>query len=133
MHVDGSVEGVIHTEFDISVGTHGKISGLVKAQQIAVSGVVEGKIACERVDVLAGGKLLGNVICNEMMIEVGGKFIGESREMTEGGLIVGFPELDAFTQQPEKPSEPNKTFELAEEVATENAEESKQESKKEKN
>lgn len=98
LHVDGEVEGVVHTEFDISIGEQGIISGLVKANQIAISGTVEGKISCERVDVLDGGRLLGNVICNAMMIEAGGKFIGESREMTDGDLVIGFPELDAFAK-----------------------------------
>jgi len=38
--------------------------------------------------------MLGEVVCGEMMIESGGKFIGESREMTDGGLIVSFPESE---------------------------------------
>ena len=55
---------------------------------------MEGKVACESIDILSTGKLLGEVICGELMIEAGGKFIGESRELTEGGLIVSFPEAE---------------------------------------
>lgn len=51
-------------------------------------------MACESIDILSTGKLLGEVICGELMIEAGGKFIGESRELTEGGLIVSFPEAE---------------------------------------
>jgi len=102
LHVDGIIEGVVHTEFDISVGSRGKVSGLVKANNIAVSGCVEGKVACKRVDILNGGKLLGNVICNEMMIESGGRFIGESREMSDDGVVVNFPELEAFSNANEQ-------------------------------
>lgn len=85
------MEGVVETEQGVSVGKTGTISGLVKATTIIVSGVLEGKVVCEKIDILATGKVLGEVVCSEMMIEAGGKFIGESRELTEGGLIVSFP------------------------------------------
>lgn len=76
----------------MSIGDKGIVTGLVKAKTIVVSGTLEGKVACESIDILSTGKLLGEVICGEMMIESGGKFIGESRELTEGGLIVSFPD-----------------------------------------
>lgn len=91
LHIDGLVEGVVETEQGVSVGKMGAINGLVKATTIIVSGVLEGKVVCEKIDILATGKVLGEVVCSEMMIEAGGKFIGESRELTEGGLIVSFP------------------------------------------
>ncbi len=76
----------------MSIGDKGIVTGLVKAKTIVVSGTLEGKVACESIDILSSGKMLGEVVCGEMMIESGGKFIGESRELTEGGLIVSFPE-----------------------------------------
>lgn len=78
----------------MSIGNNGVVKGLVKAKTIYVSGTLEGKVACEAIDILSTGKMLGEVICGEMMIESGGKFIGESRELTEGGLIVSFPEAE---------------------------------------
>lgn len=92
LHIDGRIEGVIETEYDISIGSSGSVSGLVKAQNIVVSGLLEGKVACQSIEVLSSGKLMGEVISGEMKIESGGRFIGESRELTEGGLIVSFPE-----------------------------------------
>ena len=92
MHIDGQIEGVVETDYDVSIGDEGIVTGLIKAKTIVVSGTLEGKVACESIDILATGKLLGEVVCGEMMIESGGKFIGESRELTEGGLIVSFPE-----------------------------------------
>ncbi len=94
LHIDGRIDGIVETEYDISIGDTGVVTGLIKAKTIVVSGVVEGKVACEKIDILSTGKLLGEVICGEMMIEAGGKFIGESRELTEGGLIVSFPETE---------------------------------------
>lgn len=78
------------------------VSGLVKAKNIVVSGTLEGKVACETIDILATGKLLGEVVCGQMMIESGGKFIGESRELTEGGLIVSFPEETQTTLEDQR-------------------------------
>ena len=92
MHIDGTLDGIIETDNDISIGRLGRIKGIVKAKIIIVSGTFEGKISCEKIEILATGKCLGEVICGEMLIEAGGKFIGESRELTEGGMIVSFSE-----------------------------------------
>lgn len=94
MHIDGRIDGIVETEHDVSIGDKGVLKGLIKAKNVVVSGVLEGKVACETIDILSTGKLLGEVICGELMIEAGGKFIGESRELTEGGLIVSFPEAE---------------------------------------
>ena len=94
LHIDGRVDGIVETEYDVSIGDKGILKGLIKAKNVVVSGVLEGKVACESIDILSTGKLLGEVICGELMIEAGGKFIGESRELTEGGLIVSFPEAE---------------------------------------
>ncbi|KUJ71818.1 polymer-forming cytoskeletal protein [Thiomicrospira sp. WB1] len=97
LHIDGEIDGILETEHEISIGDQGTVSGLVRAKNIVVSGVLEGKVVCESIDILSTGKLMGEVVCGEMMIEAGGKFIGESRELTEGGLIVSFPEAEEKT------------------------------------
>ncbi len=92
MHIDGRIDGVIDSQYDLSIGTQGEVKGYVKARTIVLSGVLEGKVACERIDILSTGKLIGELVSGEMSVEAGGKFIGESRELTEGGLIVSLPE-----------------------------------------
>lgn len=94
LHVDGQIDGIIETDHDISIGIEGKVKGLIKAKMIVVSGVLEGKIACESIEVLKHGRLFGEVLSGEILIESGGKFIGESRELTEGGMVVSFSEDD---------------------------------------
>lgn len=76
----------------MSIGVQGEVKGYIKARNIVLSGVLEGRVACERIDILASGKLIGELISGEMTIEAGGKFIGESRELTEGGMIVSLPD-----------------------------------------
>lgn len=83
LHVDGRVEGVIDTSFDVSVGFSGQVSGLVKARFIALSGTLEGKVACEKIDILESGKLIGELISGELTVETGGKFIAQTHEMNE--------------------------------------------------
>ena len=95
LHVDGRVEGIIDTQFDVSIGISGQVSGLVKARAIALSGTLEGKVACEKIDILQSGKLIGELISGELTVETGGKFIGQSHEMTEGGMVVSLPETFA--------------------------------------
>ena len=99
LHIDGNVEGVIESEFDVSIGVTGHASGWIKARRIVLSGVLDGKIACEKIDILAKGKLIGELICSDFTVETGGKFIGQSHEMTEGGMVVSLPESFAQLEQ----------------------------------
>ena len=95
LHIDGRVDGIIDSEYGVSIGVNGHVNGLVKAKSIVLSGVLDGKIACEKIDVLSTGKLIGELVCSEVTIETGGKFIGQSHEMTEGGMVVSLPETFA--------------------------------------
>ncbi|HIE39977.1 MAG TPA: polymer-forming cytoskeletal protein [Thiomicrorhabdus sp.] len=92
LHVDGRVDGVIESDHDLSIGQEGCVTGLVKAKKIVLSGVFEGKMICESIEVLSTGKLIGELVCNEFVVETGGKFIGQSHEMTEGGMVVSLPD-----------------------------------------
>lgn len=95
MHIDGLVEGIIETDFDVSIGRTGKVSGLVKARSIVVSGLLEGRIACDSLEIVAQGKVLGQIVCSQLTVEPDGKFIGERHEMSEDGLLIGFTEITA--------------------------------------
>lgn len=99
LHIDGRVEGVIESEFDVSIGVSGHVTGLIKARSIVLSGTLDGKIACDKIDILSTGKLIGELICTDFTVETGGKFIGQSHEMTEGGMIVSLPETFAQLEQ----------------------------------
>lgn len=92
MHVDGQIDGVIDSAYNVSIGVSGEMVGLLKAKSVVVSGVLEGTISCERMEILATGRVLGELLCSDVSIESGGRFIGESRELTEGGMVVGLPE-----------------------------------------
>lgn len=99
---------MIDSDFDVSIGVTGQVCGLIKARSIVLSGVVDGKVACEKIDIVRTGKLIGELISGELTVETGGKFIGQSHEMTEGGMVVSLPETFAQLnhnkkQKPEQP------------------------------
>ena len=101
--VDGAFEGVIESAFDLAVGEHGHVKGLVKANHIVVTGILEGKVVCDHLEILSSGKFIGELVAGDMSIERGAKFIGRSHEVTESGMIVAFDEEEKRTiiQRPE--------------------------------
>lgn len=79
LHVDGEVNGQIHSKSIVTIGKGGKISGEITANRLIVNGLFEGDANCDGVEVLAGGKFLGKVISKELMIEAKAQFEGESK------------------------------------------------------
>lgn len=63
---------------DISIGREGTFEGNIKAARIVVSGYMNGKIDCDRLEIVSNGKVFGEVTSRELIIEPGGQFIGES-------------------------------------------------------
>jgi len=101
--VDGTFEGVFESEHDLAIGAHGKIKGLIKANHIVVTGVVEGKVVCDHLEILSSGKFIGELVAGDMSIEKGAKFIGRSHEVTDSGAVITFDEKEKRTiiQHPE--------------------------------
>lgn len=76
LHIDGKFEGVILEADLISIGKTGEVIGDVKANNLIVSGLLDGKIDCNQVQILPDGKVIGNMKYNELTIEENGKFEG---------------------------------------------------------
>ncbi|GAB6033810.1 hypothetical protein JCM17795_00120 [Galenea microaerophila] len=100
---EGEFEGVIESDYDLAVASKGLVKGLIKSKHIVVSGVLEGKVICDHLEVLNGGKFIGEIVAENISIEKGGKFIGQSHEMTETGTAIAFNEAEkrAVTEAPE--------------------------------
>jgi len=77
--VDGRVEGDIQSTGDVSIGESGFFEGEIKAAGIVVSGHMQGKIDCQRLEIVATGHVHGELITDDLIIESGGRFIGESK------------------------------------------------------
>ena len=76
-HVDGSIQGLISAEDDISIGKNGLLKGRVKGKSIFVSGSLKGEVTCEHLFIEPGGEVHANVCCANMKIDQGGLFVGE--------------------------------------------------------
>ncbi|MBN2963896.1 polymer-forming cytoskeletal protein [Sulfurospirillum sp. T05] len=95
LHVDGELEGNIHSSSVVVVGKKGRVKGELKAEKLVVNGEFEGSADCSYVEVLAGGRFIGNVLSKELMIESKAYFQGQSNIRIE--------ERPALTQKNETP------------------------------
>ena len=76
VHIDGKFEGVILEADIISIGKTGEVIGDIKANNLIVSGLFDGKIDCNEVHILATGKVIGEIKYNDLIIDGDGKFEG---------------------------------------------------------
>ena len=79
LHVDGDINGLVHSDSIVVVGKNGIIKGELKADKVIVNGIFEGELEANSLEILSGGLVSGNIIIKEISIENGGKFIGNSK------------------------------------------------------
>lgn len=77
LHLDGRFDGVIRA-VHFSIGNTGAFSGDVYATHVTISGRMEGKIACDVLEMLNGCHVSAEVQCQDLVIEKGAKFVGTS-------------------------------------------------------
>ncbi|MDT8449735.1 MAG: polymer-forming cytoskeletal protein [Wenzhouxiangellaceae bacterium] len=90
MHVDGRVDGDVDSEAGVVIGADGHLEGRIKARNVVVSGRVQGSVAAERLEIIAGGVVEGDVHTVDLVIEPGGRFNGSS-EILESSERSGMP------------------------------------------
>ena len=83
LHIDGLFDGRIASLDTISVGKRGELRGYIQAQEIHVSGKIDGEICCTELIIENGGEVKGIVYCDELVIARKGCFIGERRLKSE--------------------------------------------------
>jgi cytoskeletal protein CcmA (bactofilin family) len=78
LHVDGSVEGLIHLEErKLVVGPSAKISADVIAREVVIYGHVKGNLrARDRIEIKKDGSVIGDLTTARIMIEDGAYFKG---------------------------------------------------------
>ena len=92
MHLDGRFDGLIRA-VHFSIGHSGIFSGDVYATHITISGRMEGKIACDVLELLHGCHVSAEVQCQDLVIEKGAKFIGTSHGSSGSTLMAEQPHL----------------------------------------
>ena len=76
VHIDGKFEGVILEADEISIGKTGEVIGDIKANHLVVSGLFDGKIDCNVIQILSTGRVIGDIAYHDLVIEEYGKFEG---------------------------------------------------------
>ncbi|TKX33098.1 bactofilin family protein [Campylobacter aviculae] len=79
LHVDGELNGVIHSESIVVIGKNGNLKGELKADKIVVNGYFEGELEANSLEILTGGMVNGDINIKELAIENGGRFNGVSK------------------------------------------------------
>lgn len=93
------MEGVIDSSADVSIGQSGSFDGTLRARHILVTGYAHGKIDCERLEIVPGGKVFGEILSEEFVIEPGGQFVGESH--IKGNQPAPIRDREPFLEAPE--------------------------------
>ncbi len=93
LHIDGEIEGSIHSGNVVIIGTPGLVRGEVYAERLLVSGEVVGNCDCQNIEILAGGKIVGDIVSSNLIIESQGFFEGTSKiKVKEQPLAVNTPD-----------------------------------------
>ena len=79
MHVDGTIEGSINSDGEVSIGEQGSVEGEIKAQRVMISGHFSGDIEAERLEIVSSGEVVGTVTVDQLVVESGARFNGTSK------------------------------------------------------
>lgn len=72
LSVEGTIEGNITTEQQMSVGKNGRIKAEIKAHNVRIEGEVMGSIDADgKVEILTGGSFSGNLSSKKLVIQEG--------------------------------------------------------------
>lgn len=78
LHIDGEIEGNIHSDNSIIIGAKGQVDGEIVAKKIVINGIFKGSAESEVIDILPRGNVKGKLVYAELTIEKGAAFEGET-------------------------------------------------------
>lgn len=102
IHIDGDIEGSIKVDNIVVIGKSGVVNGDIEAQKIISSGIINGTIKCDELEIMepsivkesvnarkvqVRGKLEGDVVCDGLIIEPKG--IADGRFQAKSIIVSG--------------------------------------------
>lgn len=84
MTIEGLIEGDLLCDESVKIEHSGTVKGDIRAQQVVINGVVEGRIYASAITILTQGKMVGDIFADELSIEKGGVFTGMSNPLQPG-------------------------------------------------
>ncbi|OPG52836.1 bactofilin family protein [Helicobacter pylori] len=89
LHIDGKLEGVVHSKSTVVIGQTGSVVGEIFANKLVVSGKFTGTVEAEVVEIMPLGRLDGKISSQELVVERKGILIGETRPKNlQGGALL---------------------------------------------
>lgn len=91
IQINGEVEGEIHADGDVILGSSASVNGPISAMNVLIGGEVRGPVsAAQEVEILETGKVFGDIVAKKLTIHTGAIFVGKST----------MPEEEITTLQP---------------------------------
>ena len=78
LHIDGEIEGIIHSDNLITIGPKGQVRGEIMAKSLVINGTFSGAAESHTVEILSKGNVKGKLTYSELIIEKGAAFDGET-------------------------------------------------------
>jgi cytoskeletal protein CcmA (bactofilin family) len=95
--IDGRFEGKIRSGSELILGDDADVNAEIEVGRLTVNGKLKGSVhATERVELLAGARVLGDIATPVLRIEEGAHFEGSCQMGKESSNLVELP----FTRQP---------------------------------
>lgn len=89
LHIDGELEGVVHSKSVVVIGQTGSVVGEIFANKLVVNGKFTGTVEAEVVEIMPLGRLDGEISSQELVVERKGILIGETRPKNlQGGALL---------------------------------------------
>ncbi|BCD45945.1 bactofilin family protein [Helicobacter suis] len=83
LHIDGELEGIVHSESTVVIGKNGVVMGDIFAARLVVSGKFNGNAQADVIEIMPLGYVDGKIVSSELIIERKGILAGESRPRNE--------------------------------------------------
>ncbi|WP_445945968.1 polymer-forming cytoskeletal protein [Shewanella sp.] len=90
--IAGQLQGVLRSTSHVKVELSGVIEGDIYCKELKVCGVVKGRVFCDKLIIVSSGVVDGSLACQQMEIYDGGQFIGTrtsaiSQEVAQESLV----------------------------------------------
>ena len=112
--IHGKVEGEVISEKNVVITENASVKGPVSADQITVSGLINGSVTSHsKLELMPGGNINGSIISKDLIIQSGSIFNGKCIMITgdEKNIPVS-SDKDSDKELSDSKDEKNKTYEL---------------------
>ena len=109
--LEGVLEGNIHGELLIHIGTTGKVKGNIYGKSVLIEGEVTGEIFADRVEIGSKGRVVADIASNIFVVQEGGIFEGNKKTKSPAKKVEIQKDVIENKNESKKNKESNKKIE----------------------